>query len=53
MALHSVIQWGQGSRGYEVMGLDEATNKVSANVFKKFEDHLVGTVNKWVMRVCR
>ena len=42
-----------GTKGHKVMNswdLDEAT-KVSANVFKIFENHLVGTVNKWVMRL--
>ena len=43
-----------GTRGHKLMdswNISDADKKVSANVFKKFEEHLVGTLNKWVMRL--
>lgn len=43
-----------GQRGHELWKTWSLTDAQRANpevVFKKFEDHLVGTVNKWVMRL--
>ena len=48
------ILLSSGSRGHELgsswtLTDDEKKNPVT--VFKKYEDHLIGTVNKWVSRL--
>ena len=41
----------KGHELWRVWGLNDAQKEDPAVVFKKFEDHMVGTLNKWVMRL--